>query len=243
MTYNVHSCMGKGGKPLPELIAEVISSYMPDVVALQELDSGLKRTGFVDQAGELARLLKMQFHFHPSLYLEDGFYGNAILSRFPLKPVKADALPMLSGINTHETRGVLWVEVELEKTIIQVLNTHLGLNRRERILQIKHLTGKKWLRHPLCSAPIIFCADLNALPTSSVYREIRKILRDGQEFFGRGLKRTWPSRFPLMRLDYIFVSPDVQINNISVPRSHLTRSASDHLPVIAEIALPAESTE
>ena len=240
MTYNVHSCIGQSGHPLPDRIAEVISSYMPDIVALQELDSGLKRTGFVDQAQELARLLKMQFQFHPSLYLEEGFYGNAILSRFPMKPFKAGALPSLLGRNNLEARGVLWVEIAHTKTAIQVLNTHLGLNRRERILQIDHLTGEKWLRHPLCSPPIIFCADLNALPFSRVYREVRKFLRDGREFPAKGSKRTWPSMFPFMKLDYIFVSPDIKIKNISVPKTRLTRTASDHLPVIAEIILPLE---
>jgi endonuclease/exonuclease/phosphatase family metal-dependent hydrolase len=215
---------------------------MPDIVALQELDSGLKRTGYVDQAREVAGLLQMQFHFHPSLYLEEGFYGNAILSRLPLKPVKAEALPTLPDENNLETRGVLWVEIEHEETIVQVLNTHLGLNRRERSLQIKHLTGENWLQHSLCSPPIIFCADLNALPCSRVYKKIRKILRDGREFPRKGSKRTWPSRFPLMKLDYIFVSQDIQIKNITVPWTPLTRIASDHLPVIAEIDLPQEES-
>ena len=43
-----------------------------------------------------------------------------------------------------------------------------------------------------------------------------------------------------MRLDYIFVSPDIEIKNIFVPRTTLTQSASDHLPVVAKIKLPLE---
>ena len=85
MTYNVHSCVGKNGKASPSLIAEVIAHYNPDVAALQELDIGLIRSGRIDQAQIIAKDLKMDFHFHPSLSIEKGHYGNAILSRHPMR--------------------------------------------------------------------------------------------------------------------------------------------------------------
>ena len=50
MTYNVHSCIGNDGKNLPMRIAKIIAGMHPDIVALQELDVDLPRTGRVDQA-------------------------------------------------------------------------------------------------------------------------------------------------------------------------------------------------
>ena len=79
MTYNVHSCIGMDGKTSPERIARVIARYKPDIVALQELDVKKVRTGTIDQAHLIAKLLQMEFHFHPAIHIEEERYGDAIL--------------------------------------------------------------------------------------------------------------------------------------------------------------------
>jgi endonuclease/exonuclease/phosphatase family metal-dependent hydrolase len=238
MTYNVHSCIGKNGKASPSSIAEIIARYNPDVVALQELDMGLIRSGLIDQAQMIAKDLKMDFHFHPSLRLEKGQYGNAILSRYPMTLIHAGELPSLSKRHDLEKRGVLWVEVVCDNNKIHVFNTHLSLNRKERSAQIDILLGQKWLKHPRCQAPIIFCGDFNALPLSKVYRRLRTFLQDTQHHLNsRRPKKTWPSWFPIVRLDYIFVSNDIKATNIFAPRTPLTNNASDHLPLIAELLI------
>ncbi len=107
MTYNVHSCIGTDRKTSTERIAEVIFHSGADIVALQEVDNGLARTGLVDQAREIAGTLEMHFHFHPSLHLEEGAYGNALLSRFPLRLVRGGALPTPRGLRRFERRGAL----------------------------------------------------------------------------------------------------------------------------------------
>jgi endonuclease/exonuclease/phosphatase family metal-dependent hydrolase len=45
--------------------------------------------------------------------------------------------------------------------------------------------------------------------------------------------RTWPSLFPFLALDRIFVSPAVEVESVFSPRDPLARIASDHLPVVA----------
>ena len=94
MTYNVHSCIGMDRRVAPERIARVIASYSPDIVALQELDVGRDRTHGLDQARMIADLLEMEFHFHPSLRIEEEQYGNAVLSRLPLRVVRAPEAPL-----------------------------------------------------------------------------------------------------------------------------------------------------
>jgi endonuclease/exonuclease/phosphatase family metal-dependent hydrolase len=236
MTYNVHSCIGRNGRASPLNIAKVISTFNPDIIALQELDVGMKRSDNADQADEIAGALNMKFHFHPSIQMEKGKYGNAILSRLPMKLVQADALPILHEKFSLEKRGAIWVQVQYESHTIQVMNTHLGLNRKERLFQIDNLLSKKWLKHSACIPPIIFCADLNSMPRSEVYKKIRTSLVDTHEGSkGRYAHKTWPSRFPFMRIDYIFTSPDMSVKNILFPQSKLVLSASDHLPVFAEV--------
>ena len=236
MTYNVHSCVGMDGKLDAERIARVISRARPDVVALQELDVGRPRTGSMDQAHRIAHHLAMKFHFHPALHLEEERYGDAILTHLPMRLVKAGALPGLPDKPRLEPRGVLWVAVELDGQEIQVLNTHLGLLRRERIAQVDALLGPEWLGHRQCRAPVVFCGDLNALPSSPVCSRLKGRLIDVQDLAaGHRPRATFSSRMPNLRIDHVFVSPGVNVTRIEVPDSELARVASDHLPLVAEL--------
>ncbi|PEX03017.1 endonuclease, partial [Priestia megaterium] len=76
-----------------ERVAEVIAAEKPDVVALQELDVRRARTNGVDQAHRLAELLKMSFHFHPAMAVEEELYGDAILTALPERRIRARGLP------------------------------------------------------------------------------------------------------------------------------------------------------
>jgi endonuclease/exonuclease/phosphatase family metal-dependent hydrolase len=239
MTYNVHSCCGRDREASPSATAGIIALYDPDIIALQELDVGLSRTGSKDQAHAIAEQLKMNYHFSAALDIEQGAYGNAVLSKYPLTMMKAQKLPTMAHLTKIERRGALWTRVKLEKMEIQVLNTHLGLNRKEREAQVDALLGPEWLGHPDCRPPVIFCGDLNALPHSSVIRKLGRSLVDAQRSKRNGgYSKTYPSRFPLFRIDYVFVSGDILVRNFFVPRERHIRIVSDHLPVLAEISLP-----
>jgi endonuclease/exonuclease/phosphatase family metal-dependent hydrolase len=238
MTYNVHSCIGMDGKASTERIAEVIFRSRADIVALQEVDTGLARTGLAEQARNIAGILNMHFHFHPSLYRKEGAYGNALLSRFPLRILQGGALPTLRGLRRFEKRGALWGEVRFPQGAVQVITTHFGLFRRERLLQVQALLGPEWLGHPECRPPLILCGDFNASPHSRVYARIIGRLRDVQRCLAWSRpKSTWPARHPVRRIDHMFISPDFTVEEVAVPQDKLTRMASDHLPLIAAVNL------
>jgi len=44
----------------------------------------------------------------------------------------------------------------------------------------------------------------------------------------------------MLRIDHIFVSDDIEVTSAEVVRSSLTRVASDHLPLIARLSIPAK---
>lgn len=238
MTYNVHSCIGSDGAASPERIAEIIALYEADIICLQELDVGLLRSGKQNQAREIADRLKMDFHFHPSLKVEQGEYGNAVLTRFPSKVVRAMALPTLPRRTALEQRGALWVKVSVGSHTVNVITTHLGLSHWERLAQSIALLGPEWVGSPDCVAPLVLCGDLNTIPLiGRAHRRFAAVLVDSLRFLGWGRGRTWPSRFPFMRLDHVFLSRDLVVEKVSVPGTKLTRIASDHLPVIATVRL------
>lgn len=238
MSYNVHSCRGMDGRISCERIAEVIARFEPDVVCLQELDVGRKRSDGRNQAKDIAERLGMHSLFHPAIQVEGEEYGDAILSRYALRLVKAEKLPDLPGRPELEPRGALWAEIEVEGLTFQLLNTHFGLREEERTLQAHELMSRHWLGHESCQERIIFCGDLNASPGSYVHQMFSLRLNDAHRANGRPAKATWSSSFPVRRIDYIFLSVDLRVQHVDAPRGALTRIASDHLPVIADILVP-----
>jgi endonuclease/exonuclease/phosphatase family metal-dependent hydrolase len=231
MTYNVHGCAGRDGKVSPYRIADVIAQYTPDVVSLQELDMGRVRSGRIDQPGIISRHLNMDFHFSPAFRLEEELYGNAVLSRLPIRLIKSGLLPTVTGRGRLEMRSALWVAVSWGETEIQIVNTHMGLNRYERLVQAKCLLDEDWLGNPLCTPPKILCGDFNLSPAASPYRIFREVLHDAQLLHGKKPLKTWPSIFPITRIDHIFTSEHFTVEKVDVPRNRLSRIASDHLPL------------
>ncbi len=239
MTYNVHGCRGMDGKLSPARIARVIAQADPDVVALQELDVGRRRSDQVDQAHEIAQLLQMEYHFHPALTVESEAFGDAILSRYPLRVVRAAALPTLENVRAPlEPRGALWVAIEGPQGEVQVLTTHLGLRRRERRAQVLALLDSDWLGHPACTEPLVLLGDFNALPSSEVYRLLTRRLRDAQTALaGHKPRGTWCGRVPWGRIDHVFLGGPWDVERVEVSRSLLARIASDHLPLVVDLRL------
>jgi endonuclease/exonuclease/phosphatase family metal-dependent hydrolase len=226
LTYNVRRCLGTDGRLSPGRIADVIAAYEPDVVALQELDVMRARTGGVDQAHAIAQALGMQMHFHASLRVLEEEYGNAILTHRPSQLIKAGPLPGRTGRLAPEPRGALWASVNLGGTVVQVITTHLGLRRNERLAQVDCLLGPQWLGHKACR---------DASPRSRAYQRLASRLRDAQNSVSHHrTKPTFPSRLPMLRIDHAFVSRSIHVVRVESIRSPMARIASDHLPLMIE---------
>jgi endonuclease/exonuclease/phosphatase family metal-dependent hydrolase len=239
MTYNVHQCINMNGKISPRRIAEVIDNYNPDIVALQELDVKRRRTGKIDQAHFIAQELEMAYHFFPAIQIEEEEYGDAILSRYPMQLIHAGKLPTLPNKFGLEPRGALWAKITIGDRDIQIFNTHFGLRKQERLVQVEALMGKEWLGNPHRSDPTIICGDFNSLPYSKVCKKIRSQFRDAQvALHDHRPQRTFFGRYPIGRIDHVFVSPEFTIHKIDVPRTALTLMASDHLPLIVDVSFP-----
>jgi endonuclease/exonuclease/phosphatase family metal-dependent hydrolase len=237
MTYNVHSCVGMDGRHDLERIARVISQSHPDMVALQELEHGQARSKGVHQAKEIAQRLQFEFHYHVVREMADERFGNAILSRYPMHLIRAAGLPGTEGRQLGETRGAMWVGMKGESGPFQLLNTHLGLRSRERIEQVRAILGPLWLGGRDRDIPLILCGDLNCGPNSLEYKELAKEFSDCQmQLHGHKPRNTWMSHLPLRRIDHILVSASLAARHIEVPTSFQVRMASDHLPLVAEIA-------
>jgi endonuclease/exonuclease/phosphatase family metal-dependent hydrolase len=237
MTWNVHHCVGIDRRHSVERIAETIREYEPDIVTLQEVEVNHRRSARIHQPSRLADLLKMDYQYHPPRIREGAGFGNAVFSRFNLRPVRSGLLPTVSYVKLQQ-RGALWTSVEIEGRQIQVVNTHFGLLGPERLAQARQLCGVEWLDHPDCrSQPRILCGDFNTIPGSNTYRILEGTLHDAQVLAGNPKVRTWPSYLPVVRYDHVFVGAGIQARKLDVPKTARTRVSSDHLPVVMDFSL------
>jgi endonuclease/exonuclease/phosphatase family metal-dependent hydrolase len=143
------------------------------------------------------------------------------------------------------------VEIDVGGNALQVITTHLGTSPRERNDQISALVGPDWLKDPRCQGAVVLCGDFNFAPGSAPHRLVCQSLRDAQLVLKEHHpRRTWFSPFPLARIDHVFVNEFVQVRRIDVPRTRLSRIASDHLPLVVDLdvmastpAVPSEGVE
>jgi endonuclease/exonuclease/phosphatase family metal-dependent hydrolase len=235
VTYNVHRCVGVDKRLDVDRVAAVIAELDPDIVCLQELDVGRARTGGVDQAAVIADRLSMAVRFHPAMTVEAEEYGDAILTRHPERLVRVGDLPTVRGVPGLEPRGALWVRVNIDGVEVNILTTHLGLVPREQRLQAAALIGKDWLGHAECVGPTILAGDFNATSITRPYQTLTRNLADCQRRLGlKPTVKTFPSGFPAIRIDHVFVSPEIRVTGVSAPFSPLSRMASDHLPLAVD---------
>lgn len=237
MTYNVHGCVGVDRRLDIDRIARVIADQNVDAVALQELDVARVRSGGRDQPQLLADQLGMQLEFMAARDCDGGHYGNAVLSRFPIERVRAACLPRVNEL--LEPRALQWVRLLAPARPINLLNTHLGLDHRERMLHTETVLGRDWIAEASENGATVLCGDFNALPRSLVYQRLTRSLRDAQLLVPhkRAALATFPSLLPIMRIDHVLVSSQVDVRACEVVRGWRTRLASDHLPIVAELQL------
>ena len=240
-TYNVHGCVGLDRHRSETRIAEVIAELSVDIVGLQELDFSRTRSAGVDQTGMIAERLGWHSHFHPAMRRGDEHYGHAILSRYPLTFRRAAELPGTAPFFCRENRAAIGMDVETNLGTVHIINTHLGLGWRERLLQAQLFTRSEWHAAIAGDAPFILLGDFNSLPGSGPYRALTRYLRDVRELVPATRPiRTFPTWFPALAVDHIFVNAALQPLSVIVHRSPVARIASDHFPLVAEL-VPAFS--
>ena len=225
LTYNIHHGEGEDGEFDLERLAEVILDAAPDVVALQEVDRGTRRSSGVDQAAVLGELTGMHSTFAEAMPYDGGSYGEAVLSRWPLVDSKGHALPFQEG---QEPRTALAVRLRPDNGLPEFLfvGTHLCHQSEQTRLWQCGMLNTLFANTAL---PVVLAGDLNSLPGS---RPISELLAEGwTDADASGAQPTYPSGEPRRRLDYVMLRPVCSWGVVSVEVLD-EPVASDHAPVL-----------
>lgn len=222
-TYNVHRCVGRDGRTDPSRVLQVLRALDADVIALQELEWNPKHALHV-----LADFAKQLGYTHvpgPTLLDGRGHYGNALLTRLPVRALREYDL----SFGRREPRGALDVSLGTAAHTVRIIATHLGLRPAERRAQMKILLD---LLRTSAHRTTILMGDLNEWFLWG--RPLRWLHRH----FGRTpAPATFPARLPLFALDRIWVLPQEHLLHLAVHLAQPAVVASDHLPVVADIRL------
>jgi len=225
MTYNLHNGFNTKGKLNMEEIAQVIERNNPDIVALQEVSRGWVVSGRLDMLAWLSQRLDMPYVFGPTA---DQFWGNAILSRYPILAYSRHDLPPR---DLFILRGFITALIDLgNDQQIKVINTHF--HHVEGQTDIRNLQSQTILDFLTGLDNTVLLGDLNAEPTDKAITILHQAnLKDAAANMDPELAYTFASDNPYQRIDYIFLSYDLGVWDVQVPLS----TASDHLPVVAII--------
>ena len=241
LVYNIHAGKDAAGVDNLAGVAELVRRTDADLVLLQEVDDGTRRSGRVNQPRVLAERIGYHVAFGSALDYDDGKYGVAVLSRWPIVADTLIHLPVTplqtrSG-GSQEPRGALRVVVASPAGRLAILNTHLDASgddrwRRQEADSIVSLAAQLRRAEPM----VIVGGDFNSTPESAVQGAVRAGgLRDSWTECAAGDGFTYPDGAPVKRIDYLFLTGGVRCTTARVVETRV----SDHRPLLVELILPA----
>jgi endonuclease/exonuclease/phosphatase family metal-dependent hydrolase len=217
LSYNVHGLAGDRAA-----LVGLVRDLEPDVLIVQEAPRRFrwrhKCAALADDTG-----LVVAAGGQPAL-------GNLLLvnMRVAVHETWCIRYPLTPG---RHLRGAAFARGSVRGGHFTISGSHLATDPAERPAQ-----AAAWKDQlAAVEGPVIVAGDLNEGPGGSAWRMVEEGLVTSGE-----TTSTFPATVPARRLDGIFVSPAITIEKYQVVDDDRARTASDHLPVLAELLLPSE---
>ena len=237
MTYNVHEGTEEG-------LVQYIDSHNPDILCLQEMNTNHANWQLLSEK-------------YKTLSAANGDAGNQILSKYRIiRSGEIGDLPSKRAVWADlkvKDDTVRVVSLHLQSTSIrpedtQFLEKHeyiLDSEREEKLRSIverlvennrKRAVQAESIANFLESSPYktIVCGDFNDVPLSYTYNRITNGLDDTFSKMAEGFAYTYNTKYRLLRIDNILVSPSIEVVSYEVDNEV---DLSDHYPVISRLKL------
>lgn len=222
MSYNIHRGQDSSNEDKLLDMAKFIRECNADIVGLQEVDSVCYRSGNIDQAKVLAKITGMNYTFVRHFAFQGGAYGQAILSKFPIKKVWNHRLPIKSdkpGATTAFLSAMIYVKNKDWLVGVVHLDYRDANSRESQAHQINSIYNN-------LKTPCILMGDMNDEPDSKTLSILLQNFNDTQpdDFY------TFPVGSPVKKIDYILINHP---ENIKIKESEvLDVNFSDHYPIV-----------
>ena len=230
-TYNIHKGRGMDGRVRIERILRVLREVEADIVTLQEVTNHQERRPEEHQARYLAEQLGYFYSVGETRKHREAAYGNVTLSHWKFEAVSHINL----SVAGREPRGALRTDIRVGNEMLHIFNVHLGTAVRERRTQAR-LIDQHLLKALDVSGHRIVMGDFNDWNHGMVSKTLSSEfhLTDLAEHLPR--TRGYPALLPLLHLDHIYLDHELKIEKARFHRNRLTLMASDHLPLVADVA-------
>lgn len=240
VVYNIHAGKDARGVDNLQRVVDFVRGADADIVLLQEVDQGTRRSGGVDQPAALAQRSGFHVAFGSALDYDGGKYGVATLSRWPITFDTLYRLPVdppqeRAG-GSREPRGMLRADIASPYGAMTVFNTHIDASREDTWRRQEAGVILSTVTTARATQPLVFLGgDMNSTPESAVQEMVRGAgLRDAFAECGRGAGLTFPSDSAVKRIDYLYLTGGARCAWAEVPAT----GASDHRPLVVDVLLP-----
>jgi endonuclease/exonuclease/phosphatase family metal-dependent hydrolase len=224
LSWNIHK--GIGGRDRRYSLARIIDcieAENPDLICLQEVDRLVPRSRFDDQPRLLARYFRAHSVFQSNVAVGDGGYGNLVLSRWPVESRHR----ILLRQGSRKPRGAQLLLIDCPEGPL-----HL---ERERHWQMHRLLGHMLFRSA-DNLPTMVVGDFNdwrdtLAGASLAANGFEQVTSPAGKF------RSFPSWLAVGALDKAFVRGAIDVRHARIVRTSLSKTASDHLPLVIDFHL------
>ncbi|WP_439598602.1 endonuclease/exonuclease/phosphatase family protein [Falsiroseomonas sp.] len=221
-TWNIHRGRPAFGPFRPDRILAVLAELRPDLIALQEAQHYLRRGTPMLPEAALGELGLVPLRPDPA---QQGYRSNLVLIR---RDARLLAPPRGLPLGGWEPRGAILADLDLGQGPFRLLAAHLSLGAATRRAQARRL-----LAAMESDLPTLLLGDLNEWrPQGSALGVLTDALGPANSL------PTFPSFRPLLPLDHILARPAGLITGVAVHDTPAARRASDHLPLVAQLAFP-----
>ena len=223
-------------------IGKFLSDSAVDIVVLNEVDFDASWSGRVDQALLVAEagnfpFVVRQTNFRLSLPGFSLHFGNALLSRYPIRTTEHVSLPPLNFLETYffGNHDALRVSVELDSsTEVEVWGLHLEVrDQPTRVSAAKQITEQINV-----NKRVVLVGDYNSHTLGTEETQTALSILSSLEGFNAipeqsAEDNTFPAAAPTRTLDWILYSSQLTL----VQGGSVSIQLSDHLPVIGRLQL------
>lgn len=223
-SYNIHKCLGMDRKRSAHRIIDVVNELDPDIIALQEVDHRLAPRRAALPHASVVSLTDLVAPRFATNQVSLGWHGQTILVRHGYS-VAGTLQIELPGL---EPRGAVLADIDTPAGPIRIIGVHLGLVRRYRLLQMKAIR-EATVEMP--ERPTVILGDFNEWSRSGGIAPL------AGAFHVHAPGKSYPALRPVAALDRVALDHKVHLRQAGVWATRLSRLASDHLPIWADVTL------